>query len=239
MPATNYNLVAKFELKTYTITYNANGGTGGPTSQKKTHGVDINLSSETPTKNGFAFMGWSTDSKATTADTKYNPGSKYTSNADLTLYAVWTANATPVFSSTSVASRGTTNITIRAKATDTDSGDKLTYKLYLRTEKEQYPTQPNYTSSATASGTNVDLPVTNLTTYTVYKYKVEVTDGKTTVTSAEGTTGTGCNLSNATCTRATSKEVKCGVYTANNSDHINGAICPTCGGEGYRSKLTM
>jgi len=73
----------------YTITYNANGGTGTPSSQTKAEGDSITLSSIKPTRTGYEFLGWSTSRTATYADSNYTPGSKYDGNDDLTLYAVW------------------------------------------------------------------------------------------------------------------------------------------------------
>ena len=64
----------------------ANGGTGAPGNQTKTHGQSLTLSSVKPTKDGYTFQGWSTSS---TGSVQYNPGSAYTGNANLTLYAVW------------------------------------------------------------------------------------------------------------------------------------------------------
>lgn len=74
----------------YTISFNANGGSGAPSSQTKYYGTDIVLSSITPTRSGYTFLGWSTNSSATSAT--YQPGSTYTSNTSATLYAVWKAN---------------------------------------------------------------------------------------------------------------------------------------------------
>ncbi len=71
----------------YTITYNANGGSGAPDSQTKSYGYDITLSSTIPTRPEYDFLGWSTSSTATTAT--YTAGSKFSSNANTTLYAIW------------------------------------------------------------------------------------------------------------------------------------------------------
>ena len=79
-----------FPYKTYAIKYNANGGTGAPGNQTKTYGTNITLSSTKPTRTGYAFNGWNT--KADGTGTNYSVGSTYSSNADLTLYAKWTAN---------------------------------------------------------------------------------------------------------------------------------------------------
>ena len=75
--------------KTYSVTYNANGGSGAPSSQTKRHGTVLTLSSTKPKRTGYTFLGWSTSSSATSA--KYNAGGTFTSNASTTLYAVWEA----------------------------------------------------------------------------------------------------------------------------------------------------
>jgi uncharacterized repeat protein (TIGR02543 family) len=77
---------------TYTVSYNANGGTGAPAAQTKTHGVTLTLSSTRPTYTGKTFLGWATSPNATTA--QYQPGGSYTANAAVTLYAVWQTEQT-------------------------------------------------------------------------------------------------------------------------------------------------
>ncbi len=73
--------------KLYTISYNANNGSGAPGSQTKVHDVALTLSSTTPSRSGYKFMGWSTSSSDSTAT--YSAGGTYTSNSNATLYAVW------------------------------------------------------------------------------------------------------------------------------------------------------
>ena len=75
---------------TYTISYNANGGSGAPSNQTKTHGTALKLSTTVPTRSGYAFVGWATSSSATSAT--YASGASYTTDANITLYAVWTLN---------------------------------------------------------------------------------------------------------------------------------------------------
>ena len=75
---------------TYTVSYNANGGSGAPASQTKTHGVTLTLSSTKPTRSGYTFLGWSTSSSATSAS--YSAGGSYTTNASCTMYAVWSCS---------------------------------------------------------------------------------------------------------------------------------------------------
>lgn len=80
-------MTARWTANTYTISYNANGGSGEPLSQTKTYGVDLTISSVVPTRTNYNFLGWSTTSWDTIA--LYQPGEKYTYNASATLYAVW------------------------------------------------------------------------------------------------------------------------------------------------------
>ena len=76
-------------LPVYTISYNANGGSGAPSSQTKNYNVATTLSSTKPTRTGYTFLGWGTSSTTTTVS--YSPGANYTVNASVTLYAVWQA----------------------------------------------------------------------------------------------------------------------------------------------------
>lgn len=100
----NRTITAKWTGNTYTVTYNANGGTGAPASQTKTHGQNLTLSSTKPTAswtltynaNGGSvsptskslsrpFRTWNTRADGT--GTNYAAGATYTGNAPLTLYA--------------------------------------------------------------------------------------------------------------------------------------------------------
>ena len=74
-------------LASYTISYNANKGSGAPSSQTKWYGTNLTLSSTKPTRTNYTFLGWATSSTATSAS--YQPGATYSANANLTLYAVW------------------------------------------------------------------------------------------------------------------------------------------------------
>lgn len=80
-------LYAVWKANTYTIKYNANGGSGVPGNQTKTYGIALTLSSTKPTRTNYTFLGWSTSASATKAT--YTAGGSYTTNASVTLYAVW------------------------------------------------------------------------------------------------------------------------------------------------------
>lgn len=80
-------LYAVWQANTYTVSYNANGGTGAPSNQTKTYGVNLTLSSTKPTRTNYNFLGWGTSASSTTVS--YNAGGTYSENAEITLYAIW------------------------------------------------------------------------------------------------------------------------------------------------------
>ena len=75
------------EYVQYTVCYDANGGYGAPSKQTKTEGKPLILCTDVPVREGYTFIGWATSADVTVA--KYQPGDKYTEDADITLYAVW------------------------------------------------------------------------------------------------------------------------------------------------------
>ena len=81
-------MTAQWVPNTYAVTYNANGGNLGEVeNQTKTYGVALTLSTKAPTRTNYNFLGWATSASATTVT--YAAGASYTTNAAVTLYAVW------------------------------------------------------------------------------------------------------------------------------------------------------
>lgn len=91
---------AKFNVGSFKINFNANGGTAGTTTSGTAYyntPFDIPASAN-PSRTGFAFLGWSTSSTATAAE--YQSGTSIPAatinswyNTDKTLYAVWKATS--------------------------------------------------------------------------------------------------------------------------------------------------
>lgn len=91
-------LYAVWRANTYTVSFNANGGTSGSvTGLTKTYDKALTLptSAQSPTRKNYAFQGWSTSPSASTAT--WTAGSSYSVNitANTTLYAVWKATYVP------------------------------------------------------------------------------------------------------------------------------------------------
>lgn len=83
----NYTLYAVWEIITYDVTYDANGGTNAPTKQVKEYGKDLTLATAKPTRAEYNFLGWGVTKDSTTV--AYRPGATYAENKALTLYAIW------------------------------------------------------------------------------------------------------------------------------------------------------
>ena len=75
-------------LGSHTVTFNANGGSGGPASAVKWEYEDLAIPSAVPTRTNYRFLGWSTSPTGTAA---YEAGKTYSGMPDsnYTLYAVW------------------------------------------------------------------------------------------------------------------------------------------------------
>ena len=94
---------------TYTVTYHANGATGGikPDNQSKNHGVSLLLATNIGglTRNGFTFAGWHTAADGV-GTTSYAVGTNYYNNANVTLYAKWDIDTPANFSAITSSSCG-------------------------------------------------------------------------------------------------------------------------------------
>ncbi len=95
---------------TYTIIYDGNGGIGVPDTQYKTHGTAITLSSVIPTKDGYEFVGWATDSEP--AKVIYRPGDACSVDSNLMLIAVWERVLSPVIEVGSISGKQGTSISV-------------------------------------------------------------------------------------------------------------------------------
>lgn len=145
----NTTLYAVWKANTYTVSYNANGGTGAPASQTKTYGKTLTLSSTKPTRTNYTFKGWGVAASSTTI--AYAAGASYTENASITLYAIWSLSYTkPRITNFSVArcnSSGT--------ASNTGLYALVKFDWDTDTTVEKVEIVVNYkTYTATASGTS-------------------------------------------------------------------------------------
>jgi len=87
IPSKNVTLSAKWEKEEYSITYKLNGGTNSENNPSSyTYGDEVTFSN--PTKTGYTFLGWYTESTFTNKITKISS----TTYGNKTLYAKWEAS---------------------------------------------------------------------------------------------------------------------------------------------------
>ena len=87
----NLDLYAQWSRITYTIKYdkNASDATGSMANTTKYYGTNVTLRSNAFKRTGYSFAGWATSANG---DVVYSNGATYTANANVTLYAKWTAH---------------------------------------------------------------------------------------------------------------------------------------------------
>ena len=187
--------------------YNANGGSGAPSTQSytgtSTSSHTFTISSSTPTRSGYTFLGWSTSSSATTAS--YNPGDtiSVSYNGSKTLYAVWQSTNYTVTISKSPSAGGSvssSSLTVPSGTTYSSSGSTLTIgsTTVTATPASGYVFNYWYPSSGTISSartiTAYFAAITDTYTWdvgdTISSFPIYTGSGSVTVSSGSAPAGT-------------------------------------------------
>ena len=153
-------LYAIWKINTYTVSYKANGGSGGPSSQTKTYGKALTVTSSKPIRTDYNFTKWNTTSSG--SGVSYSSGGTIPANTDsagkstnksFTLYAQWekatcvvTFNANGGTGSGKVVPSiiGTGMIIPNASATAGNAGTKAGYE-FIGWSKSATATTATYT----------------------------------------------------------------------------------------------
>ena len=185
----------------YKVVFNANGGTGAPGAQIKTHGTNLTLSSTKPTWTGHTFLGWGTSADATTAT--YSAGGTYSTNAATNLYAVWKTHQYTVeyngngATSGSTASSSHTYGVAKALTTNGFVRKGYTFKGWATTNTGSvaYTDKQSVTNLSNQDGAKVILyAVWQINTYTVTYNYTENSGSSATKTSASVNYGSTIDL---------------------------------------------
>jgi uncharacterized repeat protein (TIGR02543 family) len=86
----NKTFTAQWTVNTYTLYFDANGGTVSPSDKTVTYDLPVG-ELPVPTHNGYTFTGWNTAQDG--AGSAYISATVYTQTGNLTLYAQWTSNS--------------------------------------------------------------------------------------------------------------------------------------------------
>ena len=196
MPANNVTYYAQWSIIQYTISYDANGGTGAPAAQTKNYGATLKLSTTKPTwatstdatytvsfnanggtcstsslsadkKTSHTFKNWNTVKAGT--GTTYAAGASYTKNAAATLYAQWTSTTTTAaitLPTPEKAEEGAAGYTITFNA----NGGNCSITNLTSTRTIVYTFKGwNTNSEATSGSTGSYTPSSNLTFYAIWQ----------------------------------------------------------------------
>ena len=167
MPAEDVTITAQWTPNTYTVKFDANGGTGSMAAQPFTYDGEQALTANGFTRTGYTFAGWATTE---TGVKVYDDGAEVSNLASengavVTLYAQWTANTYPV---TWVDGQGTTLRT-----------DSVKYGESLPAAPAA-PTRDGYTFTGWSPALPETMPaepVTITAQWTAIEYSVRYYDG--------------------------------------------------------------
>ena len=149
------------KLDSYTVSYDAKGGSDAPLSQKKYHGKNLTLRSTKPTRDGYTFKNWLSSAQSK----NYDPGDVYGYNAATTMKAQCTAITYTVKYNANGGRGAPSNQTKTYGKTLTLSSVKPTRESYsfLGWATSANATEAAYTSGASYEDNN------NLTLYAVWE----------------------------------------------------------------------
>ena len=191
-------LYAVWKVNTYTVSYNANGGSGAPSAQTKTYNVSLTLSATVPTRSGYIFQGWATSSTGAVA---YQPSGSYTANAAVTLYAIWKA------ANSTLSSVDNTNIGSSGTASWNKIDNSYTYKLVLT-----YSNAPAVTVNVAANNSSTSFTIP--TTWYAYLPNSTSATATATLTTYSGSTALGTSTKTFTVNVAASIKPSISAFTA-------------------------
>ncbi|MBQ6028610.1 MAG: InlB B-repeat-containing protein [Treponema sp.] len=173
---------------TYTVTFNANDGSENPATVTQTftenRAESLKSFSEMGfSKSGFYFAGWGTSADAT--ESAYADGAEYTANADITLYALW--SAMPVYSVNVSSEHGTVTL---SQATGIEGTEiTLSNTPAIGWQFDSYTVIAEDGTAIVVDNDKFTLPAQNVTVtanYTIIDYAINVnsvSNGTVTVSS--------------------------------------------------------
>ena len=155
---------AHWQIYTYTVTYNPNGGSVSPTTQTKEHGSKYGTM-PTPTRSNYRFLGWFT---AASGGTQITSNSTVTGN--ITLYAHWEVIGYTVtynynYNGGTSASKTSALVATGSKVDLSPTASKSGYSFVGW----------NTNANATTALSSYTMGSSNVTLYAIYKKTVTIT----------------------------------------------------------------
>ena len=176
-------------LQKYNLKYHANAGSGTVTGMPTTNPVSdlkgyekVPIPDTVPQRDGYRFLGWSTNENATGPDVNYAPGETITITRNVDLYAVWKA----------VSYKKAPVLTDTVKFTPAAGGDQVTWTSgtdYARIfDQDSTPSVEDFKAYA-QKGTAQLLYAVTIQGYDGFKFSVQDTLGTGYIVNYVGYTG--------------------------------------------------
>ena len=184
-PTASIILYAKWTANSYTLTYNANGGSTSSTAVI-TAGTPLTLSTTAGTRAGFTLAGWNT--AADGSGSSFPGATSQTYFSDVTLFALWTP-VVPGAPTVSAATAGNTTATatvtpVAASGTTVGPAASFTVQAFDSTGTTAIVGK---TCVVLASASPLSCVITGLTNGTTYKFKATATNATGSATGAAST----------------------------------------------------
>ena len=141
----DHTLYARWRVNTYTVSFDANGGSGAPAAKNMQYGAKYGTLNNSVSRTGYTFNGWYT---AKSGGTKITADSEYSAASDQILYAQWKANKYTV----SFQENGGSSVSDKTVTYDANYGDLPT------------PTKTGYTFKGWFTSSGGGTQITKTTT---------------------------------------------------------------------------
>ena len=151
-------LYAKWTANTYTVSYNANGGSGTMNKTTCTYDTDCTLKANSFTKTGYTFASWTKDSTTGTGYTAGSTVKNLATSGNVNMYAKWNINSYKVTISTTKMSTSSSSFNLNYNATN---------KITITPNSEYYISSGSCTNGYTISGLTTGTSATSAQTVTI------------------------------------------------------------------------
>lgn len=145
----NITLYAKWEINTYSVLFNANGGSGSMSALQCKVGASYRLTANKFKRKGYLYEGWNTKADGSGEEfvNKENIKNLTTINGQkITLYAVWKKVSPAKTSISSIKNSGTQKLTVKWKKISGAEGYQLQYATDSKFTKNKKTTTMTDTS---------------------------------------------------------------------------------------------
>jgi uncharacterized repeat protein (TIGR02543 family) len=164
MGTSNVTLYAQWTVRSYTLSFNDNNGTGGPADVNGNFGTSTTISTTIPTREGYSFVSWNTACDGSGSD--FGPGATFSfGSADVELCAIWSGTDNQLLYSPNGGTGGPGSFQVQTGATVTVSSTEPTRAGF---DFAGWGTAANGSGSNYTAGDQFSMPSSATTLYALW-----------------------------------------------------------------------